>query len=278
VVDLADQLDADVALALDPDADRLAIALPDADRSWRVLSGDELGALLAAHLLSVTHGPDRLIASTVVSSRLVPAMCRAAGIHHVETLTGFKWLCRPGLSHPQWHQLLLYEEALGYAVGPDVRDKDGITAALVALDGIARWRSEGRSAWEVLDGLARRHGAHVTRNGSIRRASPGDEDDGSRDAMVARLRARQAAGLGGAVVVEADRPAPDVVRWHLAEGTRVLVRPSGTEPKVKYYVEAIEPVAGTGTDTDTGAIADARATATARADLVVADLVDVLSG
>jgi phosphomannomutase len=252
---------ADVALALDPDADRLALALPAPDdpNEWQQLSGDQVGALLAAHLLERTAGADRLITTTVVSSQLVPAMCDAAGVHHVETLTGFKWLCRPALAHPELRQLMAYEEALGYAVGADARDKDGITAALVVLDALATWRHEGRSAWDVLDELARRHGAHVTSNGAVQLSS----DDG--------LRALQGTGqdaaprqLGGRAVVRGDRPDDDVWRWWLDDGTRVVVRPSGTEPKVKYYLEAIEAV---GDDP-----AAARAAARARLDPVLRDV------
>ena len=125
MLDLAATLDADVALALalDPDADRLAVTLPvpaderptmREDRAgWCVLGGDDVGALLAEHLLTSTSGNDRPVASTIVSSRLVGSMCAAAGVRHAETLTGFKWLSRPGLQHPGWHQLPLYEEALG---------------------------------------------------------------------------------------------------------------------------------------------------------------------
>lgn len=252
---------ADVALALDPDADRLAVALPGPPDSpgWRTLNGDESGALLASHLLAGSRDPDRLVATTIVSSRLVPAMCAAAGVHHVETPTGFKWLCRPGIEHPGWTQLLLYEEALGYAVGRDARDKDGITAALVVLEAVATWRSRGTTAWEVLDELARRHGAHVTRNGSVHHRSLRHLLE-----RVDALGATPPTSLGGIDVARADRPVPGVLRWWLEDATRVIVRPSGTEPKVKYYVEAIEPV----TD-DVGA---ARATARRRLEPVVDEL------
>lgn len=261
LLDLARRIEADVALALDPDADRLAVALPEpATGNWCVLTGDQVGALLAADLIDVTDpSTERLVTTTIVSSRLVPAMCAAAGVHHVETLTGFKWLCRPGMAHPQWRQLLMYEEALGYAVGDDARDKDGITAAVAVLAAIGGWRLAGTSPWAVLDELARRHGAHVTRNGSIRRRS---------------LHEATPSALGGVDVVGADRPAPGITRLELAERTRVIVRPSGTEAKVKYYVEAIEPVDGT----DPDAPERARAAAELRLDGIVGDLLAHLTG
>jgi phosphomannomutase len=279
LLELADAVDADVALALDPDADRLAVALPDAEGGWRPLSGDQTGAVLAADLLAhSTSGPTdrpRLVATTIVSSRLVPAMCAAAGVHHVETLTGFKWLCRPGLAHPQWHQLLLYEEALGYVVGPHARDKDGITAALAMLVAVGTQRLAGRSPWHVLDDLATAHGAHVQRNGSVRRRS----DAAHVDVLLGQLTATTA--LGGLAVRGVDRPAHDIVRMELEDRTRVIVRPSGTEPKVKHYVEAIEPVEpvdaiGTVEASDGGPAA-ARARATARLAPVVDELVARLS-
>jgi phosphomannomutase len=259
LIDEAARAEADLALALDPDADRLALVLPAADRhgAWQQLTGDQVGALLAVHLLGHSDGPDRLITSTVVSSRLVPAMCAAAGVRHVETLTGFKWLCRPALEHPELRQLMAYEEALGYAVGADARDKDGITAALVVLDAIATWRHEGRSAWDVLDDLARRHGAHVTRNGSIRSA-------GEDVANALRRHGPAPQHLGGQRIVRADRPDDDVWRWWLEDATRVVVRPSGTEPKVKYYLEAVEAVRDDP--------AEARAVAWQRLDPVLRDV------
>ena len=169
-------------------------------------------------------------------------MADAAGVHFVETLTGFKWLCRPGIEHPEWHQVLLYEEALGYAIGPGVRDKDGITAALVAADLAVHLAAAGRSVWDLLDDLAVEHGAHVTSNGSIRLDADGLDRASERIWTLADDPAR---AMPGRTITAVDRPAHDVLRLWLADETRVVIRPSGTEPKVKYYCEAIEPV---GTD------------------------------
>ncbi|MDQ2679263.1 MAG: phospho-sugar mutase, partial [Actinomycetota bacterium] len=254
----ANRRDADLAIALDPDADRLALGVPT-DQGWRQLNGDETGALLAHHLLDLTDGTaDRFVASTVVSSRLVARMCAASGVRHVETLTGFKWLSRPGLAHPAWHQVLLYEEALGYAVGPHDRDKDGIAAACCAVDAVGTLRDQGLSVVDLLDDLARRHGAFVTRNGSVRLV-PGTP---AADPVVP-------ASLGGVPVVRDDRPVPDVHRWLLEDDTRVIVRPSGTEPKLKYYCEAVVPVGD-------GDVSTARATAAERLDAVLEELRSIL--
>jgi phosphomannomutase len=234
---------ATLAIANDPDADRVALAAEGRDGRWRALGGDETGALLAHHLLSLTDGtPDRLLATTVVSSRLLGSMCAAAGAHFAETLTGFKWLCRPAMEHPGWTQVMTYEEALGYAVGPSARDKDGITAALVAADLAATLAASGATVWDVLDDLARAHGAHVTANGSVRLSGPGWRP--ALDARLERVVDRPPSRLGGIAVEATDQPAPDVLRLHLADRTRVVVRPSGTEPKLKHYCEAIEAVAG----------------------------------
>ena len=255
----ATAVSAELAIALDPDADRLALAVPDGD-GWRPLTGDETGALLAHHLLGVTAGrPDRFVATTVVSSRLVARMAAAQGVRHIETLTGFKWLSRPGLANPSWHQVLLYEEALGYAVGPHDRDKDGISAACCAVDAVAALRDQGRTVADLLDRLACDHGAFVTRNGSIRLDPTG---------TTASRIDRAPSTLGGIAVVDHDRPGPDVERWWLADDTRVIVRPSGTEPKLKYYCEALTAVR----EATPAGIAAARADGTTRLEAVVDDL------
>jgi phosphomannomutase len=241
VVELATTVGASLAIANDPDADRLALAAPTTEGSWRRLTGDQVGVLLAHHLLrDAGLAPDRLLVTTVVSSRMLAAMAASAGVHHAETLTGFKWLCRPALEQPARHQLLAYEEALGYAIGERTRDKDGITAALVAADMVCRLDDEGRTVWDVLDELDRAHGAHVTRNGAMRPASPREADELLRAAS--ELVAAPPTRLGGIAVVTGDQPSTGTARWFLQDRTRVLVRPSGTEAKLKYYLEAIEEV------------------------------------
>ncbi len=242
VIELAQRVDAALAIANDPDADRLAVAARGRDGHWRTLTGDELGALLAVHLLDLTEEPnERLVVTTVVSSRLLSSIAQHAQVHFAETLTGFKWLCRPALENPDWHQVIAYEEALGYAVGPDTRDKDGITAALVAADMACALHASGRSVWDVLDDLARAHGAHVTENGSVRLEGP--DATGRVEAITTRLLAEPPSRLGGIEVQRSDTPGPGVSSLWLCDDTRVVLRPSGTEAKFKYYCEAIEPVA-----------------------------------
>ncbi len=259
---------ADLLLANDPDADRLGVAVPaapsttagsaEARSGWRVLTGDEIGVLLADHLLRHrAGGPDRLVVTTLVSSRLLAALAADHGVHHAETLTGFKWIVRPALAHPQWRFEFGYEEALGYSVGPTVRDKDGIGAALVFAELVAVLKSEGSSVTTRLEELARRFGLYATRNWSVRfNGSGGSGGSGGRAAGVAAaiaamelLRRTPPAQLAGVAVTRVrdwsgdDRPegtAPsDIVAWDLADGARVVLRPSGTEPKLKVYVEVI---------------------------------------
>ncbi|MFC5992773.1 phospho-sugar mutase [Pseudonocardia hispaniensis] len=218
---------AHLAVALDPDADRCALGVPLPDGTWRMLTGDETGVLLGDHLLRSGGYADPLVVTTVVSSSMLGAIAAAYGARYTETLTGFKWIVRggPGLVYG-------YEEALGYCVDPDaVRDKDGIAAAVLAADLAATLRAEGRTLLDRLDELAIAHGVHRT-EGLAFRLEPA-----ARDAVLDRLRGAPPAGW------TTDRPAPDVLvlRRH---GERVVVRPSGTEPKLKVYLQVVEPVPG----------------------------------
>ena len=216
---LAADVGADLAIALDPDADRCALAV-----GGRQLTGDETGVLLGDHLLRSGGYTDPLVATTVVSSSMLQAVAAAHGARYAETLTGFKWIVRggPGLVYG-------YEEALGYCVDPDaVRDKDGIAAAVLACDLAATLKAEGAGLPDRLDALAREHGVHATAGVSVRM------EPAARDAAVERLRAAPPAGW------TTERPAPDVLVLR-RDGERLVVRPSGTEPKLKAYLEVVEP-------------------------------------
>ncbi|MCU1453018.1 MAG: Phosphomannomutase, partial [Acidimicrobiales bacterium] len=251
---LAAESGADLLLANDPDADRLGAAVPVPGAgprrslaAWRVLRGDEIGVLLADHLLR--HGgvgPGDLLATTIVSGTLLSKMAAAAGVAYAETLTGFKWISRA--AGPGRRLAFGYEEALGFCVGELVGDKDGITAAVLLAEVVATLAAEGRSVLDVLDDLARRHGVHATMQWSVRV----QRADAIAAAMAA-LRAAPPRTLAGRRVVHiADLDAGDAARGLAPsdvlvlglEGGRVVVRPSGTEPKLKCYVEVVEPVAG----------------------------------
>jgi phosphomannomutase len=226
---LADRVGADIAIANDPDADRCAVVC-----GGRLLRGDEVGVLLADHLMR--HGVHGSYVTTVVSSSLLGALCAARGHGYAQTLTGFKWIVRgaPDLVYG-------YEEALGYAVAPQlVRDKDGISAALLVADLAASLRAVGKTLLDRLDELAAEFGVYATDQLSERAADPAVFA-----AAMARLRAAPPATLLGAPLstVEDLRPESDVLILR-AEGCRVVVRPSGTEPKLKAYLEVVVPVAG----------------------------------
>lgn len=257
---LAAETRADLVVANDPDADRCAVAVPDA-HGWRMLRGDEVGALLAHHLIA--RGRKGTYANSIVSSSLLGKMAAAAGQPHEETLTGFKWIGRvEGLAFG-------YEEALGYCCDPEhVRDKDGVSALLLVCELAAAAKAEGRGLTDVLDDIAHEHGLHATDQLSVR-----FEDLSDIPATMERLRATPPTTLGGLAVerVEdlakgsAPLPPTDGLRYSLAHGARVIVRPSGTEPKVKCYLEVVVPVG----DEDVDA---ARISAAGRLDAIKADL------
>ncbi|MFF8771696.1 phospho-sugar mutase [Kitasatospora sp. NPDC015120] len=242
----------DIVIANDPDADRCAVAVPaDGDTAggglgavgWRMLRGDEVGALLGAAL--VAKKAAGTFATTIVSSTLLGRIAEAAGLGYAETLTGFKWISRAeGLRYG-------YEEALGYCVDPQgVRDKDGITAALLVAELAATLKRSGRTLSDLLDDLALEHGLHATDQLSVR------VEDLSLIADALRtLREQPPTTLAGLTVTRADDltagsaglPPTDGLRYHLAgdavRSARIVVRPSGTEPKLKCYLEVVLPVA-----------------------------------
>ncbi|SDQ11626.1 phospho-sugar mutase [Quadrisphaera sp. DSM 44207] len=256
---LARERGADLVLAVDPDADRCAVAVPDEEAAggpvpgWRTLTGDELGSVLGEHVARAVAGrggasPQRVLASSLVSSRLLGRIAAAHGLGYAQTLTGFKWISRvPGL-------VFGYEEAIGYCVDPSsVRDKDGVATAVRVARIAAGLAARGRTLLDELDDLARAHGLHATDQLSVR-----VQDLGLIAGAMARLRALPPTALGGSAVVEATDlaegdvattglPPTDGLRYRTADGAQVVVRPSGTEPKLKCYLEVVLPVpAGAG--------------------------------
>ncbi|WBB56458.1 phospho-sugar mutase [Verrucosispora sp. WMMD573] len=235
LVALAERTDADLAIANDPDADRCAVAVREGS-GWRMLRGDEVGVLLADHLMR--RGVSGRYATTIVSSSLLRTMCAARGLPYGETLTGFKWIVRAGDGGEPL--VFGYEEALGYCVAPDhVRDKDGITAALTVAELAAGLKAQGRTLTDRLDELAAEFGVHQTDQLSVRVADLRLIAD-----AMARIRATTPTTLLGQPVTETQDllPEADVVILR-TETARVVIRPSGTEPKLKAYLEVVEPVA-----------------------------------
>ena len=290
LLQLAADTDADVAMAHDPDADRLGVAVPTGGR-WRMLTGDETGCLLAEHLLgrdgAAREGRRQLVVSTVVSSQLLRRIAARHDADWVETLTGFKWIMQAHSQRAATHDLVLgYEEALGYAVGAPVRDKDGIGAALVMAELVAALKSEGRTLDDLLDDLHRRHGVHATGQRSVRFESSPGQAQPMRRAMAA-LREAPPSQLAGAAVTavhdladsDSHLPPADVVALELSGlEARVIVRPSGTEPKMKIYAEAAvaPPDGGGGGSWLRSARSEARDTLAALLDAAVRHVADLM--
>ena len=231
---LAADVTADVAIALDPDADRCAVGIPTGS-GWRMLSGDETGWLLGDYILSRIADPrTAVVASTVVSSRMLSAIARHYGATHVETLTGFKWLARADANVPGGTLVYAYEEAIGHCVDPDaVRDKDGISAAVLVCDLVAAHKQRGRSVADALDELARRYGVHDVAAVSRRVA-----DAAGAAELMRRLRSTPPERLAGFTATVTD--ITDALIFTGGDddtSVRLVVRPSGTEPKLKCYIE-----------------------------------------
>lgn len=238
LLELASSVDADLAIALDPDADRCGIGVPETGR-WRMLRGDETGPLLGEYVLATTAAPDPLVATTLVSSGLLRRIAAKHGARYDETLTGFKWLVRAG-DGSGTGLVFAYEEALGNCVDPQaVRDKDGISAAVLAADLAATVKAHGRSLPDLLDDLHAEHGLHLTDQVSLRLT------DLSRiTSLMSTLRSAPPRELdSGAVTIEDLLPDTDAIRL-TGDGVRVVVRPSGTEPKLKSYLEVVESPGG----------------------------------
>jgi phosphomannomutase len=260
-VALAERRGADLVIANDPDADRCAVAVSTL-HGWRTLRGDEVGVLLADHLLR--RGNRGVYATTIVSSTMLRRLASSHGVGYAETLTGFKWISRvDGLCYG-------YEEALGYCVAPDlVRDKDGVSALLRVAELAAELKAEGRTLLDRLDDIAREYGVYATDQVSARL-----DDSTLIDAAVQRLRSCPPQRLGGFAVEGVDDlsagghglPATAGLRYRLAEGGRVVVRPSGTEPKLKCYLEVLVGV-------EAGDVTAARISAAGRLDAIRSDLV-----
>ncbi|MEZ9518014.1 phospho-sugar mutase [Vibrio splendidus] len=270
VVNLAKSVDADIACANDPDADRFAVAVRTDDKaktddaSYKMLTGDQVGVLFAHYLLSKPHTKNQLVGNSIVSSTLLKKVAQSHGATYFQTLTGFKWLANIGmqLENEQNEFLFAYEEALGYTIGTQVRDKDGLSAIVVFAQLVEELKSQGRTVWDLLAQISFEHGVHTNAQRSIA-LDPDSPSIGS------KLRAAQPKAINGVAIsviedlqsslrfviggnTEAiNLPSSDVLIYHLEDGTRIIVRPSGTEPKVKVYYETVTKFEGTETYEDT---------------------------
>src|SRR6478735_8991580 len=283
-LEAATREDADIVIANDPDADRAAVAAKDPDTgAWRMLRGDEVGALLGAHVVARLAASgvqaagadaagaaagDGVFANSIVSSRLLARIATAAGYAHEETLTGFKWISRvPGFVYG-------FEEALGYCVAPDlVRDKDGLSAAVLIAELAAAAKAEGKTIFDTLDELYLVHGLHASDQLNIRVG-----DLGLLDAMMNRLRVNPPESFGGSAVESfvdlaegsEQLPPTDGLLYVTRDLSRVIIRPSGTEPKLKCYLEVIQSVGSA------AELPEARLAARAALDRVLTDVREAL--
>lgn len=249
---LAETIRAHVALANDPDVDRLAVGIPNADGKFVALSGNQVGVLLADFLLRRhrASGDNRtpLVVQSVVSSPLLRAIAEDYGARYERTLTGFKWIARPGIAAPASDAFVFgYEEAIGYSVLPQVHDKDGISAALLMAELVDTLHARGLTVSDALLDLYRKHGLWVSAQTSV--TLPGAAGIARIRAAMDQLRTRPPTTVGDVVIVahfdyasgaEARPswlPAADLIELDLGESGRLLVRPSGTEPKLKIYAD-----------------------------------------
>jgi phosphomannomutase len=248
--DLAMALDADLVIANDPDTDRLAVSIPEPDGGFRQLTGNQIGVLLADYLLRGIDVEQPIVLNSIVSSPMLSSIAATYGAVYDRTLTGFKWIWNAALdleAEGLGSYVFGYEEALGYSVGRTVRDKDGISAAVAFAGLVAEARAEGATVWDRLGDLYRREGLWVSTQKSIVR--PGAEGAGEIAAAMELLAERTPETLGGLRVTDVtdyregaeDRPrylaATPLVELSLGDAGRVLIRPSGTEPKLKIYVD-----------------------------------------
>ncbi|KDO14485.1 phosphoglucomutase [Vibrio metoecus] len=254
VMALAKKVGAQLACANDPDADRFAVAARKADGDYQMLTGDQVGSLFGHYLLSQTDAHRHLVGNTIVSSSLISKIAAAHGARYYQTLTGFKWLTNVAMQEQtEQHQFLFaYEEALGYTIGSTVWDKDGLSALVAFAQLAAELNAQGKTVWDQLEALYRQHGLHVNAQRSIALApnSPpvGDKlrttpptDIAGRKVLIVEdfklARRTFADGKTEAITL----PTSDVLIYHLDGGARVIVRPSGTEPKLKCYYEVVTP-------------------------------------
>ncbi|EOW0800039.1 phospho-sugar mutase [Vibrio parahaemolyticus] len=250
VMALGKSVDADIACANDPDADRFAVAVKRPDGEYQMLTGDQVGSLFGDYLLE--QQPNSLVGNTIVSSRLLSSIAKAHGAEYYQTLTGFKWLTNVAMSQEteQHPFLFAYEEALGYTVGNKVWDKDGLSAIVAFSQLTGKLKAQGKTLWDKLEALYRQHGFYFNAQRSIAldpnsppigdrlRANPPSKIAGKKVSVTEDLKTSVRTFEDGSEET-INLPASDVLIYHLEDKSRVIVRPSGTEPKLKCYYEVI---------------------------------------
>ena len=245
-ISLAKKNSVDVLLANDPDADRFAAAAPTSDGDWTTLRGDQIGSLIGWWIIERAKLTGTQLSGTfansIVSSMMLESIAKSAGLQYESTLTGFKWVSRVN------NLAFGYEEALGYCVDPkNVSDKDGISAAAIFMEMLAHLKSHGKTLWQVLDELALSHGLHATDQVSVRVTSSDQVAltmAGIRNTPPTKFGSLQVSRIDDLAIGLGELPKTDAVIIHLAgseqiQKARVIVRPSGTEPKIKCYLEVV---------------------------------------
>lgn len=243
-VALGVEVQADLILVNDPDADRLAVAIPGRNgENYVMLSGNELAMLLADYLLETTSDkPSRVVARSVVSSRLLDHLAKAHGVSNVVSLTGFKWVARPIVDYPQSSYVFGFEEAIGYCVSDHVRDKDGISAAVVAAQAVAELKANDKTVWQRFDEIAEKHGVFESSQIVVR-----FDSSEKLATVVNRIKEQGLDTIAGSKVVKFGDlglgSLPPSTGLHMVTecDSQIIIRPSGTEPKIKTYIEVHEP-------------------------------------
>ena len=259
-VELAKKEKADGLMATDPDADRFGTAFPDKDGNWVLLSGNQMGALLMDYVLLSRKEFNKMPANpaiirSIVTSPFGDYICKKYGVTMMECLTGFKWIAaiEAKFEADGSHNYVFgLEESYGYKVETEVMDKDGVSAAAMCAEMILYWRSQGKSLLEHLDDMYKEYGYFEDR--AISQNFPGQSGVQTMANMMASMRANPPASLGGEKVLKVrdimndpDLPKSNVLQFYLESGTIVSARPSGTEPKIKFYINSMVP-AGDGSD------------------------------
>jgi phosphomannomutase len=231
------QVSADLVIANDPDADRCAVAIADRSGNWRMLRGDEVGAILGEYLARTAKEKSATLANSIVSSSILSKIAKAYQLPFAETLTGFKWIAKIENLH------FGYEEALGYAVDSNsVNDKDGISAALMIVQIATDLKRESKTLNDLLDEIWNKYGYHGTKQISVRVNTLEEISK-----ILGRFRNSTPQSIAGYLVSGFDDlekpvntlPPTNGVRIFLEPNIRIIVRPSGTEPKIKCYIEVV---------------------------------------